>query len=81
MLDNIVDKYNNTYHNTFKIKLSNVRSNSYVECNVDSNVKDPKFQVDNHVKISEYKIIFAKGYTPCCSEEVFVINKIKNTLP
>ena len=81
MLDNIVDKYNNTYHNTFKIKLSNVRSNSYVECNVDCNVKDPKFQVDNHVKISEYKINFAKGYTPCCSEEVFVINKIKNTLP
>ena len=45
------------------------------------NDKDPKFQVSDHVRISKYKNIFAKGYTPNCSEEVFVIKKVKNTVP
>ena len=43
--------------------------------------KDPKFKVGDHVKISKYKNIFAKGYTPNWSEEVFVVSKIKNTVP
>ena len=42
---------------------------------------DPKFKVGNHVRISKYKNIFCKGYTPNWSEEVFVIKKIKNTVP
>ena len=42
---------------------------------------DPKFKVGNHVIISKYKNIFCKGYTPNWSEEVFVIKKIKNTVP
>ena len=46
-----------------------------------SNKKDPKFKVGDHVRISKYKNIFAKGYTPNWSEEVFVVNKIKNTVP
>ena len=46
-----------------------------------SNEKDPKFKVDDHVRISKYINIFAKGYTPNWSEEVFVISKIKNTAP
>ena len=46
-----------------------------------SNKKGPKFKVGDHVRISKYKNIFAKGYTPNWSEEVFVINKIKNTVP
>ena len=41
----------------------------------------PKFQVGDHVRISKYKIIFAKGYTPYWSEEVFVIKKVTNTVP
>ena len=45
------------------------------------NDKDPKFKVGDHVRISKYKNIFAKGYTPNCSEEVFVVSKIKNTVP
>ena len=45
------------------------------------NDKDPKFKVGDHVRISKYKNIFAKGYTPNWSEEVFVVNKIKNTVP
>ena len=47
----------------------------------ESNGKDPKFKIGNHVRISKYKYIFAKGYTPNWSEEVFVISKIKNTVP
>ena len=47
----------------------------------DFNVKNPKCKVGDHVRISEYKNIFAKGYTPNWSEEVFVITKVKNTVP
>ena len=46
-----------------------------------SNKKNHKFKVGDHVRISKHKNIFAKGYTPNRSEEAFVINKIKNTLP
>ena len=60
------------------MKLINVRSDSYAEHNVDSNEKDPKFQVGNYVRISKYENIFVKGYTPNWSEENFVISKIKN---
>ena len=45
------------------------------------NDKDPKFKVGDHVKVSKYKNIFAKRYTPNWSEEVFISNKIKNTAP
>ena len=45
------------------------------------NNKDPKFKVGDHVRISKYKNIFAKGYTPNWSEEVFIISKIKNKVP
>ena len=46
-----------------------------------TNAKDPKFKVGDHVRISKCKIIFAKGYMPNWSEEVFVIKKVKNTVP
>ena len=80
VLDDIFDKYNNTYHRTIKMKPIDVKSNSYAEYNVDSNDKDLKFQVHNHVRISKYKNIFGKGYNPNWSEEVFLIDKIKNGL-
>ena len=57
------------------------KSDSYAEYNVDSNEKDPKFKVVNHLRISKYKNIFAERYTPNLSEELFVISKIKNTVP
>ena len=57
------------------------KSNSYAEYNVDSNEKNPKFKVGDHVKISEYKNIFAKRFVRNWSEEVFVIGKIKNAIP
>ena len=56
-------------------------SDSYTENKEDSNKKDPKFKVGDHVRISKQKNIFAKGYPPNWSEEVFVISKIKNTVP
>ena len=81
VLDDIVDKYNNTYHQTIKMKPIDVKYDSYAEYNVDSNAKDPKFKIGGHVRISKHKHIFAKGYTSNWSEEVFVITKIKNTVP
>ena len=58
---------------------TNVRSDSYAVYNVDSNVKNFKFKVGDYVRISKYKNIFVKGYTPNWSE-VFVISKIKNAV-
>ena len=82
VLDDIVDKYNNTVHRTIKMKPIEVTDNYYAEYNEDpSNKKDPKFKVGDNVRISKYKNIFAKGYTPNWSEEVFVVSKIKNTVP
>ena len=80
-LDDCVNKYNDTVHGTIKMKPIDVTSDSFAEYNEDSNKKNPKFKVGDHVRISKYKNISAKGYTPNWSEEVFVINKIKNTVP
>ena len=64
-LDDIVDECNNTYHTIFNQKKE----------------RDPKFKIGDYVRISRYKNIFAKRYTTNWSEEVFVIRKIKNTVP
>ena len=80
-LDDTVDEYNNTYHRTIKMKPINVKDNTYIDFEKEVIDKDPKFKVGDHVRISKYKNIFAKGYTPNWSEEVFVISKIKNTVP
>ena len=80
-LDDIVNEYNNTYHTTIKIKPIDVKDNTYINTDKEVNHKDPKFKVGGHVRISKYKNIFAKGYTPNWSEEVFVIKKVKNTVP
>ena len=81
VLDDILDKYNNTVHRTIKIKPIEVTGDYYAEYNEIPNKKYPKFKVGDNARISKYKNIFAKGYTPNWSEEVFVINKIKNTVP
>ena len=74
-LDDIVDKYNDTYHTAIKMKLIDVKDNTYINTDKEINDKDPKFKVGDHVRISKYKDIFAKGYTPNWSEEVFLIKK------
>ena len=81
VLDDIVNKYNKTVHRTIKMKPIDVTSDSYAECNEDFNEKVPKFKVGDHVRISKYKNIFAKRYVPKRSKEVFVVSKIKNTVP
>ena len=80
-LDDIVNECNNTYHRTIKMKPVDVKDNTYIDFKKQVNDKDPKFKVGDHVRISKYKNIFAKGYTPNWSEEVFVIKKVKNTVP
>ena len=70
-LDDIVDEYNNTYHRTIKMKPVDVKDNTYIDFKKEVNDKDPKFKVGDHVRISKYKNIFAKGYMPNWSEEVF----------
>ena len=77
-LDDIVNEYNNTYHTTIKMKPIDVKDNTYINTDKEINNKDPKFKVGDRVRISKYKNIFAKGYTPNWSEEVFVIKKVKN---
>ena len=77
-LDDIVYEYNNTHHRSIKMKL---KDNLYIDFEKEVDDKDPEFKVGDHVRISKYKNIFAKGYMPNWSEEMFVISKIKNTLP
>ena len=80
-LDDILNEYNNTYHTTIKMKPIDVKDNRYINTDKEVNNKDPKFKVGNHVRISKYKNIFPKGYTPNWSKEVFVIKEVKNTVP
>ena len=63
------------------MKPFDVKDNTYIDFVKETNDKDPKFKVGDHVKISKYKNIFAKGCTPNWFEEFFVIKKVKNTLP
>ena len=79
-LDDIVNEYNNTYHRTVKMKPVDVKDNTYINFGKEVHDKDPKFKTGNHVRIWKYKNIFAKGYTPNCSEEIFVTSKINNTV-
>ena len=79
-LHDIVKEYNNTYHRTIKMKPFDVKDNTYINIGKEVNNKDPEFKVGDNVRISKYKNIFAKGYTPNWSEEIFVIQKITNTI-
>ena len=68
------------------MKPVDVQSNTYIDSmelhsKKKVNDKDPKFKANDHVRISKYKNVFAKRYTPNWSEEVFVVSKIKSTVP
>ena len=80
-LDDIVDIFNSTYQSTIKIKPFNVKSSTCICSSKQNNEKDPEFKIGDIVRILKYKNIFAKGYTQYWSEEVFVIKKVKNTMP
>ena len=75
-LDDIVREYNNTYHTSIKMKTIDVKHNTCIDFKKESNDKNPKFKVGDHVIISKYKNIFAKGYMANWSEEIFVISKM-----
>ena len=53
----------------------------YIDLGKEVNDNNPKFKVGDHVRISKYKNIFAKGYIPNWSEEIFLIKKSKNIVP
>ena len=76
-----VNECNNTYYRTTKIKPIDVKNNTYIDSSKEVNGKDPELKVGDHVRISKYKNIFAKGYTANWSEEVFITKKVKNTVP
>ena len=63
------------------MKPIDVKPNTYIDSSKDINDKNPKFKIGDTVRISKYKNIFEKGNTPNCSEEVFVIKNVKNTVP
>ena len=72
-LDDIVNKYNNTYHRTIKTQPTDVNSKTYINSSKEINDKDPKFKINNIVRISKYKNTFEKDNVPNWSEEVFAI--------
>ena len=81
VLDDAVNEYNNTKHNTIKMKPIDVKNDNkrvYID---EHNKKDSRFKVGDRVRISKFKNIFAKGYTPNWSTEIFIVNKINDTVP
>ena len=77
-LDDIINKYSNTYHRTIEMKSIDVKSNTYIDFNKENYNDSPKSKVGNHVRTWKYKHIFAKVYVPNWSEEDFVIQKVNN---
>ena len=78
--DDIVNEYNNTYHKTIRVKPFDLKD-SITDSIKEVNDNDPKFKVGDHVRISKYEKLFAKGYTPNLSQEVFITKNVKNTVP
>ena len=78
-LDDIINKYNNTYHRTINMKPFDVKDNACIDSmklhstelhsNKKVNDRNHKFKIGDHVRISKYKNIFAKGYKPNWPEE------------
>ena len=79
-LNDIANKYNNTYYSKINMKPVDVKPKTYIDSSKEINNKDPKFKIGDIVRISKYKYLFVKGYTPNWSEEVFVTKKVKNTV-
>ena len=79
VLNDVVSEYNNTKHSTMKMKPIDVKNNKRV-CIDEHNEKSARFNVGDRVRISKFKNIFAKGYTPNWSKEIFSINKMNNTV-
>ena len=79
-LDDVFNKYNNTYQSTIKMKPVSVKSSTYSDSSKEINDKNPKFKIGDNVRLSKYIYFFAKGYNTNLSEKVFGIEKVKNML-
>ena len=79
VLDDVVNKYNNTKHSTIKMKPIDVKNNARVYID-EHNEKDSRIKVGDRVRISKFKNMFAKGYTPNSSKEIFIVDKINDTV-
>ena len=80
VLDDIVNEYDNTKCNTIKMKPKDVKNNNRVYID-EHNKKSAGYNVGDRVRISKFKNIFAKGYTPNWSREIFIVDKINDTVP
>ena len=90
VLDDAVNEYNNTKYNTIKMKPKDVKNDTtkssaiarnkrvYID---EHNEKSARYNVGDKVRISKFKNIFAKVYTPNWSREIFIVNKINDTVP
>ena len=78
-LDDIVNKYNNKFHSTTKMKPVNVEPNTYIWPRKEISYQDREFKIGDIVRIPKYISIFTKN-GPNWSEEVFVIKKVENTV-
>ena len=74
-LNDKADKYNNTYHRSIKMKPIDVKTNTHIDFDFENNDEDHKFEVGNHMRISRYKHIFTKVYTPNWPEEALLLKK------
>ena len=82
VLDDIVNKDNNTKHNTIKMKPKDVKDDNNKRVYIDEhNEKSARYNVGDRARISRVKNIFAKGYTSNWSKEIFIVNKINDTIP
>ena len=80
VLDNVVSKYNNTKHSTIKMKPIDVKNNKRVYID-EHTEKDSRLKVGDRVRISKFKNISAKGYAPYWSSEIFIVDKVNDTVP
>ena len=80
VLDDVVNEYNNTKHSTIEMKPIDVIDNKRVYID-EQNKKDSKFKVGDRVRIYKFKNIFAKGYTTNWSKEIFIVDKVNDTVP
>ena len=80
-LDDIVNESSNTYkYRNTKMKPADITYSTYIDFDI-KNDKDPKFKISEHLRISKYQPIFAKGYVPNWTVKVLYIKKVKNTVP
>ena len=69
-----VKKIQQSYHRTIKIKHDDVKSKAYINFKKGNIYKDPKFKVDNYLRIWKYKYFFAKGFV---LKQFLLLKKLK----